>query len=105
MFRFLLLASQGMAEREAARIMGVGRRTFQEWIFKYRQGGLAALENGPCPELGITTMDNPILLMFVTVTICSLMLAMGVSRNLFSTYCRSRRRPWSRSRGAQDRPA
>jgi transposase len=43
----LLLVSAGMGEREAARIVGVGRRTLQEWISKYRRGGLAALEKGP----------------------------------------------------------
>lgn len=43
----LLLVSHGMAERQAARIVGVGRRTLQEWISKYRRGGLAALEKGP----------------------------------------------------------
>ena len=45
----LLLVSSGMAERQAAEIVGVKRRTLQEWIFKYRRGGLAALEKGPYP--------------------------------------------------------
>lgn len=45
----LLLVSAGMAERQAARTVGVGRRTLQEWIFKYRRGGLAALKKGPYP--------------------------------------------------------
>jgi transposase len=38
-----------MGERQAARIVGVGRRTLQEWIFRYRHAGLAALEKGPHP--------------------------------------------------------
>jgi len=45
----LLLVSSGMAERQAAEIVKVKRRTLQEWIFKYRRGGLAALEKGPYP--------------------------------------------------------
>jgi len=45
----LLLVSSGMAERQAAEIVKVGRRTLQEWIFKYRRGGLAALEKGTYP--------------------------------------------------------
>jgi transposase len=45
----LLLVSNGMAELKAADIVGVKRRTLQEWIFKYRRGGLAALEKGPYP--------------------------------------------------------
>jgi transposase len=45
----LLLVCQGMAEREAARIVGVGRRTLQEWIFKYRHGGVTALYRRPRP--------------------------------------------------------
>jgi len=45
----LLLVSAGMEERKAARIVKVGRRTLQEWISKYRRGGLAALEKGPYP--------------------------------------------------------
>ncbi len=47
--RGLLLVSSGMAELKAADIVGVGRRTLQEWIFKYRRGGLAALGKGPYP--------------------------------------------------------
>jgi transposase len=45
----LLLVSQGMGELRAAQIVGVGRRTLQEWIFKYRAGGLVALVKGPYP--------------------------------------------------------
>jgi transposase len=45
----LLLVSQGMGELRAAQIVGVGRRTLQEWIFKYRAGGLDALVKGPYP--------------------------------------------------------
>ena len=43
----LLLVSEGMGERRAAEIVGVGRRTLQDWIFKYRRGGLEALVKGP----------------------------------------------------------
>jgi transposase len=45
----LLLVSEGTGERRAAQIVGVGRRTLQDWIFKYRRGGLTALEKGPYP--------------------------------------------------------
>jgi transposase len=38
-----------MGERRAAQIVGVGRRTLQEWIFKYRRGGLEGLGKGPRP--------------------------------------------------------
>lgn len=43
----LFLVSQGMAERRAAQILGIGRRTLQDWIFRYRRGGLEALVKGP----------------------------------------------------------
>jgi transposase len=45
----LLLVSSGMAQLKAADIVGVKRRTLQEWLFKYRRGGLAALKKGPYP--------------------------------------------------------
>ena len=45
----LLLVSQGMVERRAAQILGVGRRTLQDWISRYRRGGLGALIKGPYP--------------------------------------------------------
>ena len=45
----LVLVSQGMGERRAAQVVGVGRRTLQEWIFKYRRGGLEGLGKGPRP--------------------------------------------------------
>lgn len=45
----LLLVSEGTRERRAAQIVGVGRRTLQDWIFKYRRGGLTELEKGPYP--------------------------------------------------------
>lgn len=43
----LLLVSDGMGERRAAQIVGVGRRTLQDWISRYRRGGLEALIKGP----------------------------------------------------------
>jgi len=43
----LLLVSQGSREIDAANIVGVGRRTVQDWIHRYRQGGIAALAKGP----------------------------------------------------------
>ena len=39
----MLLVSQGIEERRAAQILGVGRRTLQDWIFRYRKGGLESL--------------------------------------------------------------
>jgi len=45
----LLLVSEGMGERRAAQIVGVGRRTLQDWISRYRRGGLEALVKGPYP--------------------------------------------------------
>lgn len=44
-----LLVSQGMVERRAAQILGVGRRTLEDWIFRYRRGGLEALVKEPYP--------------------------------------------------------
>ncbi len=45
----LLLVSEGMGERRAAQIVGVGRRTLQDWILKFRQRGLKGLVKGPYP--------------------------------------------------------
>jgi len=45
----LLLVSQGIMERRAAQILGVGRRTLQDRIFRYRRGGLEALVKGQYP--------------------------------------------------------
>ncbi len=43
----LMLVSQGNRERDVAAIIGVGRRTLQDWIHRYRQGGVRALAKGP----------------------------------------------------------
>lgn len=43
----LLLVSQGSRETDAANVVGVGRRTVQDWIHRYRQGGIRALAKGP----------------------------------------------------------
>jgi transposase len=45
----LLLASEVIGERRAAQVVGVGRRTLQDWIFRFRGGGLHALVKGPYP--------------------------------------------------------
>jgi len=45
----LVLVSEGMGERRVAQIVGVGRRTLQDWIFKFRKGGLKGLIKGPYP--------------------------------------------------------
>jgi len=45
----LLLVSEGMGERRAAQMVGVGRRTLQDWIFKFRQNGFKGLVKGPYP--------------------------------------------------------
>lgn len=73
--------SQGMAGGEAAGIMRVGCSTLQERLFKYREGEPGTPGNGPCPGQGTTIMDNPIILIFVSVTIFSLMLATGLSHS------------------------
>lgn len=39
----LWLIRSGTTEQEAARIVGVGRRTLTRWLSWYRQGGLAAV--------------------------------------------------------------
>ncbi len=43
----LLLVSRGNREIDAANMIGVGRRTVQDWIRRYRQGGISALAKGP----------------------------------------------------------
>jgi|SRR5271157_2642131 len=43
----LLLVSKGSREIDAANIVGVGRRTVQDWIHLYRQGGIPGLAKGP----------------------------------------------------------
>jgi transposase len=43
----LLLVSQGNREIDAAHMIGVGRRTVQDWIRRYRLGGISALAKGP----------------------------------------------------------
>jgi len=43
----LLLVSQGNREVDAADIIGAGRRTVQDWIHRYRRGGIRALAKGP----------------------------------------------------------
>jgi transposase len=43
----LLLVSQGNREIDAANIVGAGRRTVQDWIHRYRRGGIRALAKGP----------------------------------------------------------
>ncbi len=45
----LLLVNDGIREKKAAQIVGVGHRTLQDWIFKFRRGGLEALVKGPFP--------------------------------------------------------
>lgn len=45
----LLLVSEGIRESRAAQVVGVGRRTLQDWIFRFRRGGLPALVKGPYP--------------------------------------------------------
>ncbi len=58
----LLLVSQGMGERRDAQIIGVGRRTLQDWISKYRRGGLKALGKGThfgrTPKLTIAQFEQ-----------------------------------------------
>lgn len=43
----LLLVSRGNRERDVAQVIGVGRRTLQDWIHRYRQKGIAGLTQGP----------------------------------------------------------
>ena len=43
----LLLVSQGNREPDVAKIIGVGRRTVQDWIHRDRVKGIPGLEKGP----------------------------------------------------------
>jgi len=45
----LLLVHRGFRETDAADIIGVGRRTLQDWIYRYRCNGIASLDKGPYP--------------------------------------------------------
>lgn len=45
----LLLVHRGNLERVAADTIGVGRRTLQDWIQRYRKRGVAGLVKGPYP--------------------------------------------------------
>ena len=45
----LLLVNRGFRERDAADIIGVGRRTLQDWIHRYRNSGMDGLIKGPFP--------------------------------------------------------
>lgn len=43
----LRLVSEGNREEDVARVLGVGRRTLQDWIHRYREKGLVGLRKGP----------------------------------------------------------
>jgi transposase len=43
----LLLVSRGHREAETASVIGVGHRTVQDWIHRFRKGGLSGLRKGP----------------------------------------------------------
>jgi transposase len=43
----LLLVSRGNRERDVAEVVGVGRRTLQDWIHRYRTKGIPGLAKGP----------------------------------------------------------
>jgi transposase len=43
----LLFASRGNRETDVAQIMGMGRRTVQDWIHRYRARGIPGLAKGP----------------------------------------------------------
>ena len=45
----LLLVHRGNTENMAADIIGVGRRTLQDWIHRYRHRGISGLIKGPYP--------------------------------------------------------
>jgi transposase len=45
----LLLVHRGNLESVAADTIGVGRRTLQDWIYRYRKRGFAGLVKGPYP--------------------------------------------------------
>lgn len=44
-----LLVHQGHREADAAAMIGVGRRTLQLWIRRYRDRGISGLPKGPYP--------------------------------------------------------
>lgn len=43
----LLLVSRGNRETDVAEVIGVGRRTLQDWIHRYRLMGISGLTKGP----------------------------------------------------------
>jgi transposase len=43
----LLLVSRGNRETDVSRVIGVGRRTLQDWIQRYRLRGIPGLTKGP----------------------------------------------------------
>jgi len=43
----LVLVSRGNRERDVADVIGVGRRTLQDWIHRYRVKGILGLAKGP----------------------------------------------------------
>jgi transposase len=43
----LLLVSRGNRESDVAEVVGVGRRTLQDWIHRYRANGIPGLAKGP----------------------------------------------------------
>lgn len=43
----LMLVSQGNRETDVAQVIGVGRRTLQDWIHRYRAKGVPGLTKGP----------------------------------------------------------
>jgi len=43
----LILVHRGFRETDAADIIGVGRRTLQDWIHRYRDNATAGLDKGP----------------------------------------------------------
>jgi transposase len=45
----LLLVHRGQRETDAAETIGVGRRTLQDWIHRYRKRGVSGLVKGPYP--------------------------------------------------------
>ena len=45
----LLLVSRGNREKDVAEVIGVGRRTLQDWIHRYRVRGIPGLTKGPFP--------------------------------------------------------
>ena len=45
----LVLVHRGHRETDAADTIGVGRRTLQDWIHRYRKRGISGLVKGPYP--------------------------------------------------------